>query len=186
MAVAAVDQAFVYSMVIRLREVGLRGCMTSVAETGLCTNEEMLRFFGVMWRVAIKAPNIVARVSRRGEMPLLVFCPVAAQATGIGILLRHRLEANDLGHIPAAFYVRGSGTVTRLTTVSVVQRCLEMRRILEVLFVELFMTGLASVDSDILRCLLLGGSAAFFLRGGMGGRKHAEQQDRHRCQSQEL
>jgi hypothetical protein len=186
MAVAAVDQAFVYSMVIRLREVGLRGCMTSVAEAGLCTNEEMLRFFGVMWRVAIKAPNIVARVSRRGEMPLLVFCPVAAQATGIGILLRHRLEANDLGHIPAAFYVRGSGTVTRLTTVSVVQRCLEMRRILEVLFVELFMTGLASVDSDILRCLLLGGSAAFFLRGGMGGRKHAEQQDRHRCQSQEL
>src|SRR5579864_371168 len=89
MAVAAVDQAFVYSMVIRLREVGLRGCMTSVTEAGLCTNEEMLRFFGVMWRMAIKAPNIVARVSRRGEMPLLVFCPVAAQAAGIGILLRH-------------------------------------------------------------------------------------------------
>jgi len=35
-AVAALDQAFVYSMVIRLREVGLRGCMTSVAEVGLC------------------------------------------------------------------------------------------------------------------------------------------------------
>jgi hypothetical protein len=186
MAVAALDQAFVYSMVIRLREVGLRGCMASVAEAGLCTNEEMLRFFGVMWRVAIQAPNIVARVRRRGEVALLMFCTVATQATGIGILFRHRLETNDLAHIPAAFYVRGSGTVTGLTTVSVVQRSFEMRCVFEVLFVQIFMTGLASVDSDILRCLLLGGSGALFLRGGMGGPKHAEQQDRHRWQSQEL
>ena len=34
-AVAALDEAFVYAMVIRLREVGLRGDMTSVAEFGL-------------------------------------------------------------------------------------------------------------------------------------------------------
>jgi hypothetical protein len=186
MAVAALDQAFVDSMVIRLCEVGLRGYMTSVAEVGLGSNEKMFRFFGVMRRMAIQAPYIVARVSRRGEVPLLVFCPVAAQATGIGILLRHRLEANDLRNIPAAFYVRGSGTVTGLTTVPVVQRGLEMRSVLEVLFVELFMTGFASVDSGIFRCLLLGGSAALFLRGGMDGPKHAEQQDRHRCKSQRL
>ncbi len=61
-AVAALDQAFVYSMVIRLCEVGLGSCMTSVAEVGLCSNEEMLRFFSVMGRVAIQASNIVARV----------------------------------------------------------------------------------------------------------------------------
>ena len=186
MAVAALDQAFVYPMVIRLREVGLRGCMTSVAEAGLCSNEEMLRFFGVMRRMAIQAPNIVARVRRRGEVPLLMFCTVATQATGIGILFRQRLEANDLGHVSAAFYVRGSGTVTRLTTVSIVQRCLEMRGVLEVLFVELFMTGLASVDSDVLRCLLPGGSASRFLGGSVGEPKHAEQQDRHRWESQHL
>ncbi len=89
-AVAALDQAFVHSMVVRLREVGLRGCMTSVAEIRLCSNQEMLRFFGVMRRVAIQAPNIVARVRRRGEVPLLMFFAVATQATGIGILLRHR------------------------------------------------------------------------------------------------
>src|SRR3984893_19280827 len=142
----------------------------------------MLRFFGVMWRVAIKAPNIVARMRRREEVLLIMFCTVATQATAIGILLRHRLEANDLGYIPAAFYVRGSGTVTGLTTVSVVQRSFEMRCVFEVLFVEIFMTGLASVDSDILRCRLLGGSGALFLRGGMGGPKHAEHQYRHRCQ----
>src|SRR5579872_936597 len=111
-----------------------------------------------------------------------MFCAMAAQATGIGVLLGHRLEANDLGYIAAAFHVRGSGTMTGLTTMFILQRSLEMRCILEVLFVELFVTGLASVDSDILRCLLLGGSVAFFLRGGVGGPKHADQQDRYRYQ----
>jgi hypothetical protein len=77
MAVAALDQAFVYSMVIRLREIGLRGCVTSVAEAGLCSNEEMLRFFGMMRRVAVQAPNIIARMRRCGEVPLLMFCPMA-------------------------------------------------------------------------------------------------------------
>src|SRR5579864_3242581 len=115
-----------------------------------------------------------------------MFCAMAAQATGIGVLLGHRLEANNFGYIPAAFYVRGSGTVTGLTTVSIVQRSFEMRCVFEILFVQIFMTGLASVDSDILRCLLLGGSGALFLRGGMGGPRHAEQQDRHRWQSKEL
>jgi hypothetical protein len=132
----------------------------------VCPNEEMLRFFGVMRRVAIQAPNIVARVRGRGEVPLFLFCTVAAQATGIGILFRHRLETNDLAHIAGALYVRGSGTVTGLTTVSVVQGGLEMRRAFEVLFVKVFMTGFADVDSDVLVCLLLARGAAVFLRGG--------------------
>ena len=76
-AVAALDQTFIYSMVIGLREVGLRGCMTSVTEVGLCTNEEMLRFFGVVGRVAVQAANIVARVRRCREVPLLVLFTVA-------------------------------------------------------------------------------------------------------------
>jgi len=168
MAVAALDQAFVYSMVIGLREVGLRGCMTSVAEAGLCPNEEMLRFLGVVRRVAIQAPNIVARVRRRGEVPLFMFCTVAGQAKGIGILFRHRLETNDLAHIAAALYVRGSGTVTGLTTVSVVQGGLEMRCVFEVLFVKVFMTGFADVHSDILVCLLLGGGGRCFPAGRLG------------------
>jgi hypothetical protein len=37
-AVAALNEAFVYSVVIRLRKVGLRGGMTSVAKSGLCSN----------------------------------------------------------------------------------------------------------------------------------------------------
>jgi hypothetical protein len=186
MAVAALDQAFVHSMVIRLREVGLRGCMTSVAEGGLCPNEEMLRFFGMMRRVAVQAPNIVARVRRPREVPLFMFCTVATQATGIGILFRHRLETNDLAHIAAAFHVRGSGTVTGLTTVSVVQRCLEMRCGFEVLFVQVFMTGLASVNSDILRCPLLRRDTAAFLRGDKGWSNQSQQHGRSRNRTQEL
>jgi hypothetical protein len=61
-AIAALDKAFVHPMVIRLRKVGLRGCMTSVAETRLSSNEEMLRLFGVMRRMAVQASNVVARV----------------------------------------------------------------------------------------------------------------------------
>jgi len=119
-----------------------------------------------MRRVAIQAPNIVARVRRRGEVPLFMLCTVAAQTTGVGILLRHRREADDLGNISSTFYVRGSGTVTGLTTVSVVQGGLEMRCVFEVLFVKVLMTGLADVHSDILVCLLLGRWGAVFLRGG--------------------
>jgi hypothetical protein len=47
-AVAALDEALVYSVVIRLCEVGPRGCMTSVAETGLRSSKKVFLFFGVM------------------------------------------------------------------------------------------------------------------------------------------
>jgi hypothetical protein len=110
---------------------------------------------------------------------------VATQATGVGIFFRHRFKTNDLGHIPAAFYVRGPGTVTRLTTVSV-QRGLEMSRVFEVVFVQVFMTGLTSGKSDVLVCLLLGRSAAVFLGSGEGRSKNTQQQDCYRCRSQEL
>jgi hypothetical protein len=76
-AVAALDETFVYSMVIRFREIGLGGHMTSIAKLGLCLNEEVLRLFGVVRRVAVQAANIVARVRRRGEVPLLVLFTVA-------------------------------------------------------------------------------------------------------------
>jgi len=143
----------------------------------------LFRLFGVVRRVAIQAPYIIARVRRSGEVPLLMLCSVATQATGVGVLLRHRRKADDFGNIPTAFYVRRSRTVTGFTSVSVVQRSFEMRGVLEVIFVELFMTGLAGVDPDILRGL---GGSALFLRGGVGGPKHAQQQGRQRCQSQEL
>jgi hypothetical protein len=184
-AVAALDETFVYSMVIRFRESGLGGHMTSIAKLGLSLNEEVLRLFGVVRRVAVQAANIVARVRRRGEVPLLMLFTVTTQATGVGILLRHRREADDLGHVPAAFYVRGSGAVTGLTSVPVVERRFEMRCVFEVFLVQVLVTGLTSVNSDILGLRLLGWGATVFLRGRRGWSKQAEQQDRRRSQPQQ-
>jgi hypothetical protein len=47
-------------------------------------------------RVTIEAPNIVASVWRSGKVPLFVLFPVAAQAARVGVLLRNRLEVDDL------------------------------------------------------------------------------------------
>ena len=47
-AVAALYEAFVYPVMIRLREIGLRSCMTSIAETGLGLNQEVFLFFCMM------------------------------------------------------------------------------------------------------------------------------------------
>jgi hypothetical protein len=58
--------------------------------------------------------------------------------------------------------------MTRFTTVSVVQSGLEMCGVFEVLFVEVFMAGLASVAPDILGCILVGGSTVVFLCGDIG------------------
>jgi hypothetical protein len=163
-AVAALDETFVYSVVIRLRKVGLSGDMTSVAEIGLCSNKQVLLFLGVMRRVAVQASNIVARVRRRGKVSLLMIFTVATQAARVGVLRRHRLEANDLGHVPPAFHVCGPGTVTGLAAVTVVQRRLEVRRVFEVLFVQVFVAGLANVYPNVLSRLLGSRRSMFFLR----------------------
>ncbi len=115
-----------------------------------------------------------------------MFFTMATQAAGVGVLLRHRRETNNLGHIPAAFYVSGSGAVTGFAAVPVMQRSLEMRRVFEVLLVQVFMTGFADVHSEVLGCFLRGRRAAVFLRYGKGGSKHGDQQDRQRRRSQEL
>jgi hypothetical protein len=89
---------------------------------------------------------------------------VATQAAGVGVLLRHRLEANNLGHIAAALYVRGSGTVTGLAAVTVMQGGLEVRCVFEVLLVQVFVAGLANIYPNVLARLLGSGRNIFFLR----------------------
>ena len=103
-----------------------------------------------------RQPTSLLACADAGEVSLLMIFTVATQAAGVGVLLRHRLEANDLGHIPAAFYVGGPGTVTGFATMSVFEGGLKVGCVLEVLFVELFMTGLAGVNANILPCLFRG------------------------------
>jgi len=58
--------------------------------------------------------------------------------------------------------------MTRFTTVAVVQSGFEMGGVFEVVFVEVFMAGLASVAPDVLGRILLGGSTVVFLCGDIG------------------
>ena len=83
-------------MVIRLCEVGFRRCVTSVAEAGLRPDKEVFGFLGVVRRVTVQAPDIVAGVWRSGKVPLFVLLSVAAQAARVGVLFRNRLEIDDL------------------------------------------------------------------------------------------
>src|SRR5580765_4282415 len=103
---------------------------------------------------------------RRGEVSLLMTFTVATQAAGVGVLLRHRLEANDLGYIPAAFHVGSSWTVTGFAAVPVFQGGLEVWSVFEVLLVQLLVAGLTGINTNVLRCPLVGRCGILFLLAG--------------------
>jgi hypothetical protein len=140
--------------------------MTSVAKLGLCRNEEVLRLFGFVRRVAVQAANIVARVRRCREVSLFVILTVTTQAAGVRILLRHRLETNDLGYVPSAFHVGGSRTMTGFAAVPIVQGGLEVWSVFEIVLVQVLMAGLAGINTHILPRRLVGRCSVFFLRAG--------------------
>jgi hypothetical protein len=97
---------------------------------------------------------------------LLVILTVATQATGIRILLRHRLETNNLGYVAAAFHVGGSRTMTGFAAVPILQGSLEVWSVFEIFLVQVFVAGLAGINTSVLPCSLLGRRGVFFLRAG--------------------
>src|SRR5215472_9274129 len=93
---------------------------------------------------------------------------MAAQATRICCLRRQRFEADDLGDIPTAFYVSRSRAMTRLATVSVLERRLKVRSCFKLVLVEVFVTGLAYIGADVLGRPGLERGAGLLLRAGKG------------------
>ena len=150
MAVTALDKAFVDSMVVGLGEVSLRGCVASVAELWLRCSEQVLRFFGIVRGVTIQAADIAAGMGRAGEVPLLMFLTVTTQAVRIRVLPRHRFKTDDPAYIPAAFDMRGAGTMTGLATVPVVHSGLEVWSPFELVRVQILVAGLAGIAPNIL------------------------------------
>ena len=61
-AVAAMDEAFIDAVVISLREIRLSRGVTSVAEIGLCPDQQVFRPLRVMWRMAIDAAYVIVVV----------------------------------------------------------------------------------------------------------------------------
>lgn len=88
MTVTAVEQALIYTMVIRLGKIGLGRSVAAVALLRLFLSQQILGSFGMVRRMTVKATNVIACVRGIGEMPLFLACAMAAQAMGIGFLTR--------------------------------------------------------------------------------------------------
>lgn len=148
-AVAALEQALRYPVVIRSGEVGFGRGVASVAEVGLFFDQQVLGFLGMMRRMAVDAPNIIAGMGGTREVPLLMAFAVAAQAASARLLAREVLESDDLANISSPRNVLGSGSVTTFTSMSVLEGRLEVGGRLKVFVVELFMAGLAYIGANI-------------------------------------
>ena len=148
-AITALDETLVHPVVIRLGKIRFRRSVTPIAETRLASNEQVLRFLGIVRRVAVQAANVTARVRGCGEVPLFALAAMAGLATRGRILRRHILEADNFGDIAAALHVGGSGAVTGFAPVSVPGRRLEVWGMFELVLVNLFVARLAGVTSNV-------------------------------------
>jgi hypothetical protein len=178
-AVAALNQAFVDSVVIGLAKVSLGSRVAAVAKCGLRLNQQVLLFFGVVRGMAVQTTYVVAGVCRSREMALFMFFAMATQAASTGVLPRQPLEADDFGDVATALYMLRSGAVTGFAAVPIVQGGLKVRRGFEALFVQIFVARLACIDSDVLSgpvgrwcCDIL------LLPGGNSGLHEQQQQER--------
>jgi hypothetical protein len=86
MAIVTLDEALLHSVMKGLGKVCFGGSVTAVAQLGLSFGKQVLRFLGVMGRVAIQTAHVAAGVRRLGKLVLLLCLTVAAQATGAGLL----------------------------------------------------------------------------------------------------
>ena len=105
---------------------------------------------------------------------------MATQAMSVDVLRRHCLEACDLRYVSTAFHVQRSRPMAGLTTVSVVQRGFEVWGVFEILFVQVLVTGLADIDSNVLRCVLSGRRGVLYLLAGRTSWLK-EQQNKNSC-----
>ena len=81
MAITALDEALIDSVVIRLGKIRFCRGVTPVAEIRLAPDEQVLSFLGVVRRVTVQAANVTARVRRGGKVTLFALASMTAQAT---------------------------------------------------------------------------------------------------------
>jgi len=77
-AVHALHQALVDTVVIRFGEICFGRCVAAVTQLGLVLGQQELFALGVMRRVAVETSDIATGVGGFGEMRLLVSFAVAA------------------------------------------------------------------------------------------------------------
>ena len=148
-AVAALDESFIDSVVIGPAEIRARRGMTAVTKLGLFLNQQILRLLSEMGRVAVEASDVAIAMGRLAEVSLLLAGSMATEATCARLLARETLEADDLADVPAPIDVSGARPVTVLTTVLAFFQEREVARTFKVLVVNIVMAGLAGVRSDV-------------------------------------
>lgn len=153
-AIAAEQKAFVDAVMVGSGEISFCRHMAAVAKVRLSFCQEVVRFFGIVRRMAVQAAHVVAGMRRRREVPLLNFAPVTTQATRGRLLRRQCRETDDLGDVAAALHMLRPWPVAGLATVSAVERRLEVRGKFEMFFVDLFMAGLTNICADVFGILL--------------------------------
>ena len=90
--------------------------MTAVTELRLFFFHQKLTFFGVMWRVAIGAPDIVLQVCGAAEICVLFAILMAIEATGAHFLSRNVLEVKNLTFVSPSIDVFLARPMTSLAT----------------------------------------------------------------------
>src|SRR6476620_7232321 len=98
------------------RELLLCFEMTAVTELRLLFLHQKLVFFGVMWRVAIGAPDVVLQVRGAAKICVLFAILMAIQAAGTHFLCRNVLEGKNLTFVSASIDVFLARPMTSLAT----------------------------------------------------------------------
>lgn len=158
-AIVALDQSFVHTVMEWPDELRLHIQMTRVTKLWRRLFQQELALFGVMWGMAVNAGNTALQVRRSPVIALLVAVLVAIQATRADLRGRGVLKCENLRLVPAAVHVRLAGPVARFATMplgAIVSFEFSLHRGYEVwsflkVRVDFVVAGLAGIGADIKR-----------------------------------
>ena len=117
MAVGALHQAFVHTVMERPRELLLGLQMAAIAKLRLLFFHQKLRFLGMVWVVAIGATYIVLQVSGPAIVGMLFSVLMASEAACADFLCGSILKRENFGLVSAGIHVRFSRSVAGLAAV---------------------------------------------------------------------
>jgi hypothetical protein len=115
-AIAALDQPFVHSMMERHIELGSLLEMAPVTKRGLRFDQQKFFCFRVMRRMARNAADIVPGMLRVNGIHVLRATGMARQAASVDLFGRVIFEDKYFGNVPPARDVRRSRTMATLAS----------------------------------------------------------------------
>ena len=173
-AVAALDQTFVHTMMKGHRKLCFLVEMARVAERGLRLDEKEFLRFRMVRGMARRAAYVVFRMFRIDGVHVLRATGMAGEALGVDFLRGVFAEDENLRFVTAASNVRGTGSVATLA--SLMRRaalCIKsgfpVRTLLPVV-VNIFVTRLAHLRADEFGGTRCRGRSNGFVLSGRSGR----------------